>query len=75
MAKDGTGRFLVLAGPDGCGKSTQAARLASWLSATGRDVLHVRDPGATRVGEKVREILLDPAHEELEPVTVELEPP
>lgn len=72
MAEDGTGRFLVLDGPDGCGKSTQAARLAAWLEGTGRDVLHVRDPGATRVGEKVREILLDPAHEELEPVTESL---
>lgn len=69
MTSDGTGRFLVLDGPDGCGKSTQARRLTAWFSTRGRTVLHVRDPGATRVGEKVREILLDPAHEELRPVT------
>ena len=72
MTSDGTGSFIVLDGPDGCGKSTQAGRLADWLEAGGRSVLHVRDPGATRVGEKVREILLDPAHEELQPVTESL---
>jgi len=72
MAEDAAGRFVVLEGPDGCGKSTQSVRLARWLSEQGREVLHVRDPGATRVGEKVREILLDPAHGEFSPVTESL---
>jgi len=67
MARGPAGRFLVLEGPDGSGKSTQAARLVAWLVSRGREAVHLRDPGATRVGEKVREILLDPAHEELDP--------
>lgn len=56
-------------GPDGSGKSTQAARLVDWLAATGRDAVHLRDPGTTRVGEKVRAILLDPEHEEIDATT------
>lgn len=53
------GVFIVLEGADGCGKSTQATRLAKALGARGRRVLHVRDPGGTRLSEAVREILLD----------------
>lgn len=55
------GRFIVLEGADGCGKSTQAARLVERVRALGRTVLHVRDPGSTRVAEGVRALLLDPA--------------
>jgi len=60
--------FIVLDGPDGCGKSTQTRILAESLSRRGFPVLTVRDPGATRVGEKVREILLDRDHTELTPM-------
>jgi dTMP kinase len=67
MSETVQGRFLVLEGPDGSGKSTQAARLAAWLASRGLTALHLRDPGGTRVGEKVREILLDPDHVELSP--------
>ncbi len=55
------GRFIVLDGVDGCGKTTQAARLAKHLKTLGRPVLHLRDPGGTKVGESVRATLLDPA--------------
>ena len=55
------GRFLVLEGADGCGKSTQAARLAAALRAAGRTVHHLRDPGSTHLAESVRQVLLDPA--------------
>jgi len=54
------GRFIVLEGADGCGKSTQARRLAGELEAAGHDVIHVRDPGSTRLAEAVRRLLLDP---------------
>lgn len=54
-------RFVVLEGADGAGKSTQARLLAAVLRSEGRDVLHVRDPGSTRLAESVRAILLDPA--------------
>lgn len=56
------GRLIVIDGPDHCGKSTQARLLAAALRRRGRRVLHLRDPGGTRVGEAVRAVLLDPAH-------------
>ena len=52
------GKFIVLDGPDGCGKSTQVHRLAEYLRKTGGDPLTVRDPGDTDIGNAIREILL-----------------
>lgn len=63
------GRFLVLEGLDGCGKSTQARRLVERLRALGRDVVHTREPGGTPAGERIRDLLLDPALGEVEPLT------
>lgn len=52
-------RFFVLDGVDGCGKSTQAARLAAELSRLrGRAALHLREPGSTPAGEAIRAIAL-----------------
>jgi dTMP kinase len=53
------GLFLVLDGPDGGGKTTQAARLAEWLRGEGFEVVTCRDPGGTALGERLRPILLD----------------
>ncbi|MHC4562457.1 MAG: dTMP kinase [Planctomycetota bacterium] len=57
------GKFIVLDGPDGAGKSTQLALLADVLEAGGLMVRRLRDPGGTEIGDRVREILLDRAHE------------
>ena len=57
------GRFIVLDGPDGCGKSSQARMLMDWVQSQGVATVGFRDPGATVIGEKIREILLSPAHE------------
>jgi len=57
------GKFIVLDGPDGCGKSTHAKLLARWLQGQGVTVNRFRDPGDTAIGEKIREILLNPEHE------------
>ncbi len=59
------GRFLVLEGVDGSGKSTQAKLLRSWLRERGRDPLHLREPGTTALGERLRAILLDPRRPEM----------
>lgn len=59
------GRFLVIDGPDGAGKSTQLARLARALGERGADVVVARDPGGTPIGDRVRAILLDPAAGEM----------
>src|SRR5262245_1356222 len=69
MANATTGLFLVLEGPDGSGKSTQAKRLADRLEAMGRDVVLVREPGGTPVGERVRALLLDPEVGDLDALT------
>lgn len=58
--RDYPGRFIVLEGPDGAGKSVQATRLAERLRDGGSGVVLTREPGGTRLGEQVREILLDP---------------
>ena len=61
--KELAGRFIVLDGPDGCGKSSQTRMLMDWLQGRGIAAVGFRDPGATAIGEKIREILLSPAHE------------
>jgi dTMP kinase len=53
------GLFLVLDGPDGGGKTTQAGRLAQWLRERGFDVVTCRDPGGTALGDRLRSILQD----------------
>lgn len=53
------GVFVTLEGGEGCGKSTQAARLVTALEAAGVDVRFLREPGGTVLGERLREILLD----------------
>jgi dTMP kinase len=56
------GKFIVLDGPDGSGKSTQAGLLVNWLEGQGVPTSRFRDPGDTDIGEKIREILLNPEH-------------
>jgi dTMP kinase len=56
------GRFISFEGIEGCGKSTHAARLRDFLRDRGLPVILSREPGGTVISEKIREILLDPAH-------------
>lgn len=60
------GKFIVLDGPDGCGKSTQVKLLAEWLRQKGVDAATFRDPGDTPIGEKIRRILLSTEHEAMD---------
>jgi dTMP kinase len=53
------GRFIVLDGIDGAGKSSQIQPLVQWLTAGGRTVTTCRDPGSTPAGDAIRAILLD----------------
>jgi dTMP kinase len=56
------GKFIVLDGPDGCGKTAQTKLLVQWLKEQGVVISSFRDPGDTAIGEKIREILLNPEH-------------
>lgn len=62
-------RYVSIEGADGCGKSTQAARLVEHLRARGHEVRHLREPGSTPLAERLRALLLDPAGVELDPWT------
>ena len=55
-------RFITFEGGEGAGKSSHIARLAAALTGAGREVLCVREPGSSVVGEAIRRVLLDPAY-------------
>ncbi len=59
------GRFIVFDGPDGSGKTTQFGRFADHCRKAGVPTTEVREPGGTPIGERIRAILLDPAHGEM----------
>ena len=61
------GRFVVLEGIEGAGKSTHTAFLADWLKEQGMSVVMAREPGGTALGERLRDILLDPEIDSLPP--------
>ncbi len=52
--------LIVFEGPEGAGKTTQARLLTRSLQQLSADVVLVREPGGTALGERVRQILLDP---------------
>lgn len=54
------GFFVAFEGPEGAGKSTQIARLVDRLEAAGIDAVQTREPGGTRAGDRIREVILDP---------------
>jgi dTMP kinase len=61
------GRLLAFEGGEGSGKSTQARLLAIWLRENGYDVLATHEPGATKIGMRLRALLLDTSHTGLSP--------
>src|SRR5208283_1406608 len=67
MAKN---RILIsLEGGEGSGKSTQALRLKKYFESLSYHVRIVQEPGETRIGKKIREILLNPRHQEIGAIT------
>ena len=72
-----TGRFIVLDGIDGCGKSTQIRHLAQWLPVSGlmpstAGLICTREPGGTPLGESIRDLLLHTEADQVPSVTAEL---
>lgn len=63
------GIFITMEGPDGSGKSTQINQLKSYLSNKGYDIILAREPGGTRISEKIREVILDKNNTEMGDMT------
>jgi len=59
------GLFIVLEGPDGSGKSSLAHLMAKYLQEKGHEIEFSREPGGTKIGEKIRDIILDVGNEEM----------
>jgi len=57
------GLFITLEGVEGAGKSTNLTFIEQWLQRAGEQVVVTREPGGTKLGEHVRNLLLDPEHE------------
>ncbi|MFA5345273.1 MAG: dTMP kinase [Candidatus Omnitrophota bacterium] len=63
------GKFITFEGSEGCGKSTQSRLLFEYLKAKGKRVIYLREPGATKISEKIRDILLDAKNQGIVPET------
>jgi dTMP kinase len=61
------GVFIVFEGGDGVGKTTQVDLLCEWLADAGHEVVKTFEPGDSRVGAMIRQIVLDPATGEMSP--------
>lgn len=59
-----SGYFITFEGSEGCGKTTQINALAKRLREKGKIVQITREPGGTLIGEKIRNLLQDPTHED-----------
>lgn len=64
-----SGKFIVFEGIDGSGKTTQIDLVAKIFRERGRQVVCTREPGGTRIGDRLRKLLLDPANNDLTPRT------
>jgi dTMP kinase len=62
-----TGRLIAFEGGEGSGKTTQARLIAIWLRELGYDVETTHEPGGTKVGMRLRALLLDTAHTGMSP--------
>ena len=63
------GLFITLEGPDGSGKSTMIDLISKELRQRGIDPVVTREPGGTPIGEKIRDLILDPENRLMSPET------
>jgi dTMP kinase len=59
------GLFVTFEGGEGAGKSTMIARAEQYFRSQGREVILTREPGGTRLAERIRELVLGPEHDDL----------
>jgi len=67
----GQGRFITVEGVEGVGKTTNIEFISGWLRQNGIEFIHTREPGGTPLAEELRNLLLSPREEEVDP-TAEL---
>ena len=60
------GLFITIEGGEGAGKSTNIALIVDYLKKAGKDIVVTREPGGTRIGEKLRDMLLDPENTDMD---------
>jgi dTMP kinase len=60
------GLLITFEGPEGSGKSTQVRLLCDYLHRLHFRILQLREPGGTIIGEKIRNILLDPKNKNMD---------
>lgn len=63
------GLFITLEGPEGSGKTTISKLLEAHFNEMGQTVCLTREPGGIYISEKIRELILDPQHEEMDAKT------
>jgi len=63
------GIFITFEGPEGSGKSTHSKLASGFLRKEGYDVVHTREPGGTRLGDKVRDVVLNSGKITISPLT------
>ena len=64
-SKGDDGVFITFEGDDGVGKSTHIRFLSDTLRSLGYEVVSLREPGGTSIGEQLRAIVLDPNNPEI----------
>jgi len=64
-----TGKFVTFEGTEGSGKTSIIAQIETYFKTKGYPVLSTREPGGIRISEKIRDILLDKSHTEMDPRT------
>lgn len=63
------GKFITFEGPEGSGKSTQGKLLVEYIKRKGKKAVFLREPGGTRLSEKIRRILLDRSNQGISPLS------
>ncbi|OGO80103.1 MAG: dTMP kinase [Clostridiales bacterium GWC2_40_7] len=59
------GLFITIEGTDGSGKTTQMGLIRDYVRSAGCEVVMVREPGGTRISERIRNVILDPEYTEM----------